>query len=47
MPRSVFIWQRADRPGFAVRKAELASPLKDARLAQGRVTGQAQALGCG
>jgi len=45
MPQRVFIWQRPEWPRFAVREAELAAPLKDARLAQGRVTGKAQALG--
>ena len=45
MTQPVFIWQRPDWPRFAVQEAEIAAPLKDARLAQGRVTGKAQALG--
>lgn len=45
MPQPVFIWQRRDRPRFAVHEAGIALPLQDARLAQGRVTGKAQALG--
>jgi Fic family protein len=45
MPQPDFIWQRPDWPRFAVHAVEIASLLKDARLAQGRVTGKAQALG--
>jgi Fic family protein len=45
MTQPRFIWQRPEWPRFAVREAEIAAPLKDARLAQGRVTGKAQALG--
>ena len=45
MPQPDFIWQRPDWPRFAVREAEIASLLEDARLAQGRLTGKAHALG--
>ena len=45
MPHPDFIWQRPDWPRFAVREAAIASLLKDARLAQGRLTGKAHALG--
>jgi Fic family protein len=45
MPQPQFIWQRPDWPRFAVREAAIAVPLREARLAQGRVTGKAQALG--
>lgn len=45
MPQPDFIWQRPDWPRFEVDEAALAAPLKEARLAQGRVTGKAQALG--
>ncbi len=45
MPQPRFIWQRPDWPRFAVDEAAIAMPLKEARLAQGRVTGKAQALG--
>jgi Fic family protein len=45
MPQPDFIWQRPDWPRFVVQEAEIASLLNDARLAQGRVTGKAQALG--
>lgn len=45
MPQPRFIWQRADWPRFSVDEAAIAMPLKAARLAQGRVTGKAQALG--
>ncbi len=45
MTQPKFIWQRPDWPRFAVQEAEIAALLKDARLAQGRVTGKAQALG--
>jgi Fic family protein len=45
MTQARFIWQRPEWPRFAVREAELAAPLRDARVAQGRVTGKAQALG--
>ncbi len=45
MPQPDFIWQRPDWPRFAVRETGIASLLKDARLAQGRLTGKAHALG--
>jgi Fic family protein len=45
MPHPTFIWQQPDWPRFRVREAEIASPLTAAHLAQGRVTGKAQALG--
>jgi len=45
VPQPDFIWQRPDWPRFTVQGAEIASLLNDARLAQGRVTGKAQALG--
>jgi Fic family protein len=45
MPQSKFIWQRADWPRFNVREQELTTILSEARLAQGRVVGKAQALG--
>jgi len=45
MPQPQFVWQLPDWPRFSVREAAVAVPLKEARLAQGRVTGKAQALG--
>lgn len=45
MTRDRYIWQHAEWPRFGVQEADLAAPLRDARLAQGRVTGKAQALG--
>jgi Fic family protein len=45
MPQPRFLWQRPGWPRFAVDEATIAMPLKEARLAQGRVTGKAQALG--
>jgi Fic family protein len=45
MPQPQFIWQRSEWPRFAVDEAAIAAPLRAARLAQGRVTGKAQALG--
>lgn len=45
MTQGRYVWQRPEWPRFAVREAEIAALLRDARLAQGRVTGKAQALG--
>jgi Fic family protein len=45
MPQRTYIWQRPEWPHFTVREAEITSVLGDARLAQGRVSGKAQALG--
>lgn len=45
MPQARFIWQRPEWPRFVMREAELVAPLRNARVAQGRVTGKAQALG--
>lgn len=45
MTQPMFVWQREDWPRFRVREAQIASPLKEARMAQGRVVGKAQALG--
>lgn len=45
MPQPQFIWQHPEWPRFFVRTAEVAAALQSARLAQGRLTGKAQALG--
>ena len=45
MTQPRFIWQRPDWPRFTVQEADIALPLRDARVAQGRVTAKAHALG--
>ncbi len=45
MPQPTYIWQQPEWPRFRVRETEVAALLRDARTAQGRLVGKAQALG--